>query len=378
VTVQPGESIQAAIDQATKGDVLCLAEGTWEENLVIEKSLTLRGMSAERTVIDGVQEGYPVVWIMGPEGEAQTVSVKVEGLTITGAEGGCADPDKEICAHGVLIQGAAQVAITDSTISGNGDSILLWGSAQATIEGNEIINNQGYGVALYLKICGFAFGAETFQGHVAGRKNTIPGPDEPDGNKKGAVCPEELGFLMTEEGGEYPLRSPMKGSPDAPVTIVEFADFMCRYCARFATETLPKIEEEYIKTGKVRFVFRNFPFLGKGSTRAAEAALCAHEQRRFWDYHDRLFADSLERGREVFSPENLKALAAELGLDTERFNKCVDTRKYADMVQEDLEEGRRLEVTGVPTFFINDRKVVGAQPYEVFQRIIEEELAEGR
>jgi len=279
---------------------------------------------------------------------------------------------------GISLLGSAQLEVTGSTISENEeDGILLRESAQATIKRNKIINNEGHGVALYQRPC---YDIDmVFGGHVSGEQNTISSPGEPDGNKKGAVCPSpELDFLLTEEGGEYPLRSPTKGSLLAPVTIVEFADFMCPACARFATETLPQIEEEYIETGKVRFVFHNFPFLGEGSFRAAEAALCAHEQGRFWDYHDRLFADSLERGRVVFSPENLKALAAELGLDTDRFNECVDTHKYSEMVGEDLEEGRGLGVRANPTFFINDRKVVGAQPYRVFKQIIEEELAERR
>jgi len=415
VTVQLGESIQAAIDQAAEGDVICLAEGTWEENLKIEKSLTLRGVDAEETVIDGVEEGYPVVWIQRPE-EAQTVSVKVEGLKVTGAKGECVD--WPICPHGVLIRGKAQADISQSTISGNrgdgirllgsaqatisqstisgnwygidlGDSaqatiegnliqgntsygiissssgevrgggnkmhdngvdlggnlpgtlreplveateeeilypdaegryptlqhavdallpggklilrgehaagvtitkeltivaqegaevtlvarglgpavlslvggarltavglrliggfhglllgadaqadiskstisesvhgillcdsaqatvskstisenvhgILLEDSAQATIEGNLILSNEDYGVVLFERPC---FDTDrVFRGYVTGKQNTIPGPDEPDGNKKDAVCPEELDFLMTEEGGEY-------------------------------------------------------------------------------------------------------------------------------------------------------------------------------
>jgi parallel beta-helix repeat protein len=272
VTVQPGESIQQAIDQAAEGDVICLEAGTWEENVKIEKSLTIRGMGAEQTVIDGVQEGYPVVWITTPE-EAQTVSIKVEGVKVTGAEGECADWYKGICAHGLLIRGQTQVAISDSTISGNGkdgiwlrDSaraeisnstisenehhgiwlggsaqaeitnstisgnsgdgielggtarvgtrlsisgstisgnwhgIWLAGSAQAEIEGNTIFNNGSYGVVLYQQPC---YPDMIFKGHVSGKQNTIPGPPEPDGNGKGAVCPEELDFLMTEEGGEY-------------------------------------------------------------------------------------------------------------------------------------------------------------------------------
>jgi len=440
VVVQPGESIRAAIDGTEEGAVICLAEGTWEENIKIEKSLTLRGVGPEQTVIDGIQEGFPVVWITTSE-EAQTVSVRIEDLRITGGEGECADRDKSICPSGLLIQGmarvkvtdcavsatarhgikvtSAQTVITDATISGNRNDglvlvsgqatvsgstisdnhlhgIRLWGSAQieitnSTIHGNmrdgvrlasssqativetKIAANRDYGVALFQRPCSST--DWIFSGHLAGRANTIPGPEEPEGNGKGAVCPEELDFLMTAEGGEYPLGLPTKGSPDAPVTMVEFSDFMCPYCARFATETLPKIEEEYVETGKVMVVFRHFPVHGEPSIQVAEATLCAHEQHRFWEYHDRLFADSLTQGSRVFSLENLKALAAELGLDTERFNRCVDCRRYSEAVQEDIAEGNRLGVRGTPTFFINGREILGAQPYETFQRAIEEELA---
>ena len=149
IWVQPGESIQAAIDAAPEGAVICLPAGIWEENIVIEKSITLRGMGAEQTIIDGIEDGYPVVWIMGPEEEVQAISVQIEGLTITGADGRCADEEERICAHGVLIQGSAQVAITRSTISGNGVAgIMLLGSAQAEITNATISENGKGGIVL--------------------------------------------------------------------------------------------------------------------------------------------------------------------------------------------------------------------------------------
>jgi parallel beta-helix repeat protein len=144
VTVQPGQSIQAAIAGAQEGAVICLGEGSWQENLKIEKALTLRGQGAQKTVIDGIQEGYPVVWVVG----AQPIEVRLEGLGVTGAEGGCANWP-EICAHGVLIQGTAQAKINSSTISGNrDDGILLGGSAQAEIADSTISkNSSGIGLS---------------------------------------------------------------------------------------------------------------------------------------------------------------------------------------------------------------------------------------
>jgi parallel beta-helix repeat protein len=143
VTVQPGHSIQAAIAGAQEGAVICLGEGSWQENLKIEKALTLRGQGAQKTVIDGIQGGYPVVWVVG----AQPIEVKLEGLKVTGAEGECAD--WPICAFGALIQGTAQVEISGSTISKNGeDGIELWGTAQVKITGSTISENKRNGIEL--------------------------------------------------------------------------------------------------------------------------------------------------------------------------------------------------------------------------------------
>lgn len=152
--VRPGESIQAAISQAAEGDVICLAEGTWEENFKIEKSLTLRGVDAEQTVIDGIKENYPVVWIAASEEGARTASVKIEGLKITGANGqDCVDWDRRICAAGVIIQDKVQVEITNSMIYLNGYDpfgygIELLGSAKADISSSTIEANTN-GISLW-------------------------------------------------------------------------------------------------------------------------------------------------------------------------------------------------------------------------------------
>jgi nitrous oxidase accessory protein NosD len=146
VTVQPGESIQQAIDQAAEGAVICLAAGTWEENVRIEKGLTLRGRGAERTVIDGIRENFPVVWIRGPE-KAQRISVKLEGLRITGAEGqDCADWEQRLCTSGVTVQGRVRAEISNVSIARNGSDpfgygLLLTGSAEATISRSTILGN---------------------------------------------------------------------------------------------------------------------------------------------------------------------------------------------------------------------------------------------
>jgi len=142
VTVSPGESVQQAIESAPSGAVICLGEGTWEENLVIVgKSLTIRGAGAGKTVIWSAEENRPVVWIEGDE-----IEVHVEGLTITGAFGGCSDwPER--CAHGLVVKGSAQVSLTDSQVSDNEVSGLYVGdSARVSLEGSTVSGNDWFGL----------------------------------------------------------------------------------------------------------------------------------------------------------------------------------------------------------------------------------------
>ena len=163
---------------------------------------------------------------------------------------------------------------------------------------------------------------------------------------------------------------PMKGSNDAPVTIIEFSDFECSYCARFYLQTLLQIEENYIQTGKVRFVYRDYPLsFHQYAKIAAEASECADEQDKYWGYHDMLYEN-----QNALDNESLKQYAQDLGLDITEFNECLDSGKMAQEVEEDFQDGVSYGIKGTPTFFINGIKVVGAQPYEVFQQIIEQEL----
>ena len=164
-------------------------------------------------------------------------------------------------------------------------------------------------------------------------------------------------------------QDPAKGPAAAPITIVEFSDFQCPYCSR-VNPTLKQVEEKY--GDKVRVVFRDFPLvqIHKDAAKAAEAGECAHEQGKFWEMHDRLFADQSK-----LQVEALKQKATEIGLDAEKFNQCLDSSKYAAEVQKDVDEGARYGVTGTPAFFINGRMLGGAQPVEAFMQVIDEELA---
>jgi len=162
----------------------------------------------------------------------------------------------------------------------------------------------------------------------------------------------------------------VKGDPDAPVTIVEFSDFECPFCGRFYSQTLPHIEEDYIKTGKVKIIFRDFPLgFHRYAQKASEAAECAHQQGKFWEFHNKLYEN-----QDSLDIQSLKEYAADLGLDTQKFNSCLDSGEMAPEVQADFMAGQAAGISGTPSFFINGQKIVGAQPYAVFRDAIESAL----
>ena len=163
----------------------------------------------------------------------------------------------------------------------------------------------------------------------------------------------------------------VKGSDDAPITMIEFSDYECPFCERFYLQTLPNIQKDYIDTGKVKYVFRDYPLsFHLNATKAAEAAECAGEQKKYWEYHDTLF-----QHQNALDNKSLKQYALNLGLDTAAFNQCLDSGAMAGEVQKDFQEGSRLGIRGTPSFFINGTRVVGAQPYDAIKQIIERELA---
>ncbi len=170
---------------------------------------------------------------------------------------------------------------------------------------------------------------------------------------------------LAVEAGDNPARGPA----DAPVTIIEFSDFQCPFCSR-AESTLKKLEESY--PGKIRVVYRDFPLtsIHPQAARAAEAAGCANEQGKFWAMHDSLFGQ-----QDKLQEADLKQRAVELGLDTAAFNTCLDSGKETAEWQKDQGEGERYGVSSTPAFFVNGRMIVGAQPYEAFARVVDEELA---
>jgi protein-disulfide isomerase len=161
---------------------------------------------------------------------------------------------------------------------------------------------------------------------------------------------------------------PSRGPAQATVEVIEFSDFQCPYCLR-AHPIVAQVLQTY--GDRIRFVYRNFPLPNHPDARpAAEAGDCAAEQGKFWPYYDRLFDH-----QDQLSVPDLKQHAAVLGLDAARFTACVDSRKYKNEVDADIAAGNDVGVTGTPAFFINGRPLDGAQPFEAFKAIIDEELA---
>lgn len=195
-----------------------------------------------------------------------------------------------------------------------------------------------------------------------------------------------LFFVMTtfagaESSTDFLVRDSdiVRGDPNAPVTVLEYSDFTCGFCEKFFHETFPRLLSDYIDTGKVRFVYRDFPRAPGGpGLQASQAARCAGAQDAYWPMHDRLFNSDQQ-----FSPEQLTGYAKELGLDTAKFSECVGGDSYVKAIYQDRIEGGTLGVRGTPGFVIfvtslpKDGEMVmipGAFPYDVFQEEIEKVL----
>ena len=162
--------------------------------------------------------------------------------------------------------------------------------------------------------------------------------------------------------------APTMGPADAPITLVEFSDFECPYCSQFVT-TLEEVQAKY--GDRVRLVFRHFPLsMHPSAPKAAEASMCANEQDRFWQMHDSMFGDQRQLG-----VPDLKEKASRLGLDEKAFAECLDSGKYAEQIQKDLQAGTQAGVTGTPALFVNGIPAPsGALPYETVAQFIEDEL----
>jgi protein-disulfide isomerase len=175
---------------------------------------------------------------------------------------------------------------------------------------------------------------------------------------------------------------PFKGSGSAKVAVIEFSDYQCPFCSRYTKGAFAQIEDEYVDTGKVKYVFRDLPLaFHKQAFKAAEAAHCGGEQGKFWEMHDSLFQNQTALG-----PELLPGYARSLGLDETKFQQCLDSGKFADGIKKDIADAGTVGITATPSFLIGVvqpgdgrvkvvKRLVGAKPYEEFKAAIDGMLA---
>lgn len=183
-----------------------------------------------------------------------------------------------------------------------------------------------------------------------------------------AAAPAEQKRYNVSDGGNSAI-----GPADAPVTLIEFSDYQCPYCKLWYDQVYQRLMKEY--EGKLRFVYRDFPLTGihPDAAPAAQAANCAGEQNAYFKFHDALFSDQYGLGQNAYLQ-----YATDLGLDMTAFKTCLSENRYADEVDADLKDGFSIGVASTPTFFVNGVIIVGAQPYEAFKQIIDQELAGGK
>jgi len=194
----------------------------------------------------------------------------------------------------------------------------------------------------------------------------------PAADQAGAPTPEEILF----ENG-----SPVLGDPDAPITLVEFGDYQCHFCNVFFHETEHAIVENYVDTGKVRMIFKDFTIIGPDSVNAAHAAHCAGDQGMFWQYHDVLYSNWSGENNGWAGSQNLARFAQEIGLDADEFAECMLDARHTGVIEQSNADARMLGLTGTPGFFVigpagNTLMIAGAQPYSVFERTFDAELGE--
>lgn len=236
-------------------------------------------------------------------------------------------------------------------------------------------------------ILGFAMGSlytrvKSLEAGATGAKQQAGA--QPAGNQP-AAQQAKAELKVTDE-------DPALGPKNAKVTVVEFADFQCPFCGAFSglddkmiknmqsrdpswQPAISNIKKDYVQSGKVRLVWKDYPFLGAESNWAAEAGRCAMDQNKFWEWHDYMFSHQNGENQGSFSKDNLKKFAAELKLNTDTFNNCLDSGKYTAKVQQSLSEGQGVGVNGTPATFINGKLVSGAASYTQFKTMIDEELA---
>jgi protein-disulfide isomerase len=170
--------------------------------------------------------------------------------------------------------------------------------------------------------------------------------------------------------------SPIMGNPNAAITILEWGDYQCTFCYKFHQNTLNVINEEFIETGKVKMIFKDFPLNGPDSKLAAEASYCAHDQDKYWEYHDQLYENWAGERTGWITRESLSKFAESINLNISEFNKCLDENKYESKINSIYEFGNQIGIDATPSFLVfNDQKIIkirGNQPLEVFLKTFDE------
>ncbi len=172
---------------------------------------------------------------------------------------------------------------------------------------------------------------------------------------------------------------PIMGKSNAKVTIVEFSDLQCLFCRQFWEDTLPQLKKDYIDKGLVKLAYRQYPLPAEVHPAArdlSEASECANDQGKFWEFHDKAFAEQAAQGAGTIpvSTTDISNWASSLGLDMATFTDCFSNKKEAKKVDSDMADGQKVNVTSTPTFYINGQMLVGALPYDSFKTIIDQEL----
>jgi protein-disulfide isomerase len=218
---------------------------------------------------------------------------------------------------------------------------------------------------------GYLIWAMPLQSQLATVQASATAVAQKAGQEQTAVAGDQQDQQQQVKRYDVPIAdNPIWGNPNAKITIIEFSDYECPFCRKWHNEVLPQIKEKY--GDQVRLVYRDFPLytIHPDAQSAAEAANCAGEQKRYWDFNEKLFTTSDPLGNQTY-----EKIAQELKLNLSSFKQCVAEGRYKSEVEADSNYAANLGVRSTPTFFINGLAVVGAQPFEVFQQIIDMELA---
>lgn len=191
---------------------------------------------------------------------------------------------------------------------------------------------------------------------------------EPSPEPKETIPPTVISSIFMENG------SPLRGNPDAPILLVEFGDYQCHYCNVHFHNTEHMLVENFIQTGKVKMIFKDFTIIGPDSINAAHGAHCADDQGMFWEYHDILYNNWTGENNGWASSDNLLRFAQEIGLDIDEWSDCMIEARHSQIITDSSNDARDLGITGTPAFFVVSpdnkiTKISGAQPYEYFEQI---------